>query len=94
MPDNNEAVVLTKNQEEMLYFLTPATEEFPLDLAYGGFDLGQRRHRTTLYREALQLIHMRFVKEKHIKGQKPKHWITPEGKAALRALHSERRTEK
>jgi len=93
MTDSEAVVNLTKNQEEMLYFLRHATEDFPLDLSTG-FDLGEPRHRTTLYREAIELVPLGFIKEKYRKGHESKYWITGEGEAALRAIHHKIRVVK
>ena len=70
MSDTKEVVALTKSQEEMLNFLRDATEEYPLPLETA-FDLGNPNHRTTLYKEYLDLS-----REGYVKGDKRGHWIT------------------
>lgn len=87
--DTSEALPknsLSKAQQEMLSFLRHATEEHALDLSTA-FNLGSPKHRTTLYREFLELVHLGFIKEKRL-GHKPKHWITDKGEAALREIYN------
>lgn len=90
MTGKDEEKVLTRDQEEMLFFLRDSKEKFPLDLRTA-FDLGNAKHRTTLYHQYLELIHWGYIKERYITGRKGRHWITVEGKMALTAIDSGRK---
>lgn len=88
MPDIEQDKVLTKNQQDMLEFLLNTTDKNPLDLK-NGFGLENKKHRTGLYREYLQLSKLGYIKSRRRKGEKDIHefWITDEGKKVFREYH-------
>lgn len=85
---DKKALTLDKDQEEMLNFLRHATKEHPLNLDMA-FNLGNPKHRTTLYLKYLDISHAKLIK-----GKGHGHWITKEGTEELDRLSKHRSKSK
>ncbi len=74
----DEKIKLDKDQIEMLRFLKHTSREHTLDLD-NGFDLGNKKNRTTLYKKYLLMLNAGLIKG--TKGGH--HWITEAGLVQL-----------